>query len=117
MKKTLRVGIASYEEMKARTIAIAKGERTVGKNDPEIWFLSLESMAKILSAKNRALLEIIAEEKLSLTDLAARTGRNKSNLSRTLKTMAQVGLVDLKRENGKLMSNVPYTAISLNLPI
>lgn len=117
MKKTLRIGIASYEEMKARSIAIARGQLTPTRTDPDVWFVSLESMAKILSAKNRALLELIAEEELTLTELAARTGREKSNLSRTLKTMANCGLVDLKRERGRVIPKVPYGAISLNLPI
>lgn len=31
------VGIATYEEMKARTLAIAKGELTPAPDDPTIW--------------------------------------------------------------------------------
>ena len=61
MKKTLTVGIASYEDMKARTMAIARGEYRSSKDEPAIWFTSLESLAKILSARNQALLELIAE--------------------------------------------------------
>lgn len=117
MKQTLRVGIASYEAMKARTRAIARGEHVPGRNEPQVWFVSLESMAKILSDKNRALLELIAEESLSLSDLAVRTGREKSNLSRTLKTMERCGLVQLKKERGRLMPHVSYRNISLQVPI
>ena len=50
---TLKVGIASYEEMKARTIAIARGERRVAPGEPTVWFTSTESFAKVLSAGNR----------------------------------------------------------------
>ncbi len=32
---TLKVGIASYEEMKARTMAVARGEWRVGSNEPK----------------------------------------------------------------------------------
>ena len=59
--KTLRVGIASYEQMKARTIAIARGEYRPAANEPKVWFTSAESFARVLSDHNRALLGITAE--------------------------------------------------------
>ena len=40
---TLKVGIASYEEMKARTLRIARGEHRVAPGEPKIWFTSTES--------------------------------------------------------------------------
>jgi hypothetical protein len=58
---TLKVGIASYEQMKARTLEVARGERRVRKDGPKIWFTSMESFAKVLSDRNRALLSLIAE--------------------------------------------------------
>jgi predicted transcriptional regulator len=117
--KTLHVGIASYKEMKARTLDIARGKLKPSSRDPKIWFASAESFAKVLSDKNRALLETIVEtEPQSLTELAAHTGRKKSNLSRTLKTMEQYGLVSLKQTNeGKIIPRVPYDNISLMLPV
>jgi len=36
--KTLKIGIASLEEMKKRTIAIARGEMKPAKDDPKAWF-------------------------------------------------------------------------------
>ena len=39
---TLKVGIASYEEMKARTMAVARGERRVAADEPKVWFTSTE---------------------------------------------------------------------------
>ncbi|MSP32001.1 MAG: hypothetical protein EXR03_04155, partial [Pseudolabrys sp.] len=48
--KTLKVGIASLEEMKKRTIAIARGEMKPAKDDPKVWFTSPESFAKVLSS-------------------------------------------------------------------
>jgi predicted transcriptional regulator len=75
---TLEVGIASYDEMKARTMAVARGE-------PKVWFTSTESFAKMLSAGNLDLLRVIAEKAPgSLDELARITGKAKSNLSRTL---------------------------------
>jgi predicted transcriptional regulator len=43
---TLKVGIASYEEMKARAIAVARGERRIKADEPKVWFTSMESFAK-----------------------------------------------------------------------
>ena len=73
--KTLKIGIATYEQFKARTIAIARGEYKSQPDEPKIWFTSLESFAKLLSAKNRALLEMIAQTQPgSLQELAEKTG-------------------------------------------
>ena len=38
---TLKVGIASYQEMKARTLAMARGERRIAANEPKVWFTSM----------------------------------------------------------------------------
>ena len=59
---TLKVGIASYDEMKARTMAMAQGKRCVKADEPKVWFTSTESFAKVLSAGNRELLRVIAEK-------------------------------------------------------
>ena len=106
---TLKVGIADYEEMKARTMRIARGEEKPAPSDPKVWFTSTESFAKVLSAGNRDLLRVIAEQAPgSLEELSQITGRAKSNLSRTLKTMAQYGLVELKRDNKRMVPLVRY---------
>jgi predicted transcriptional regulator len=116
---TLKVGIASYEEMKARTLAVARGERRIARDEPKVWFTSTESFAKVLSAANRDLLRVIAEQAPgSLDDLARITGRAKSNLSRTLKTMAGYGLITLERgERGRITPKVSYDRVELDLPL
>lgn len=116
---TLRVGVASYDEIKALTLAIARGQRRLAPREPRIWFPSTESFAKVLSAGNRELLRVIAEESPgSLEELAQLTGRKKSNLSRTLKTMANYGLVRLeRRERGRIAAKVIYDRIELELPL
>lgn len=114
---TLKVGIASYEDMKARTMAIARGELKPMADDPKVWFTSTESFAKVLSNRNRALLATIAAtHPASLQELADQTGRKTSNLSRTLKTMERYGFVSLHRgDRGRIRPEVPYHAISLEL--
>lgn len=116
--KSLKIGIASYKDMKVRTMAIARGELRPKVGEPKVWFTSTESFAKVLSNKNRALLAIIAtSHPTSLQELAKRTGRKASNLSRTLKTMEHYGLVRLHRgERGRIRPEVPYRSISLDLP-
>jgi predicted transcriptional regulator len=117
--RTLRVGIASYEQMKARTLAIARGEYKPAAGEPKVWFASAESFARVLSDRNRALLRIIAESSPdSLARLAELTGREKSNLSRTLKTMERYGFVQLNRgARGSVIPRVPYQQVSLTLPL
>jgi len=116
---TLRVGIASYEEMKARTMAVARGERRIAPNEPKVWFTSTESFAKVLSAGNRELLRVIAEKAPgSLDELALLTGKAKSNLSRTLRTMEGYGLVVLERgDRGRITPKVMYDRVELDLPL
>ena len=117
--RTLRVGIASYEQMKARTIAIARGKCKPAAGEPKVFSTSAESFARVLSDRNRALLGIIAESgPESLGRLAELTGRKKSNLSRTLRTMEKYGFVQLSRgARGSVIPRVPYQKISLTLPL
>ena len=116
---TLKIGIASAADYKARTMAIARGELKPSAQSPKVWFTSIESVAKILSDRNRELLTVIAEEKPeSLQALVERTGRAKSNLSRTLKTMERYGLVRMeKRPNRALAPRTTYDDIRLDLSL
>ncbi len=116
---TLKVGIASYEEMKARTMAAARGQRRVSSDEPQVWFTSTESFAKVLSAGNRELLRVIAEKVPgSLDELARITDRAKSNLSRTLRTMEGYGLVRLERgQRGCITPKVMHDRMELDIPL
>ncbi len=105
--------------MKARTLAIARGELRPKPGDPKVWFTSPESFAKLLSNRNRALLAQIAEtHPSSLDELATTTGRTPGNLSRTLKTMERYGLVRLhKGERGRVRAEVPYRDVQLEMTL
>lgn len=117
--KTLKIGISSYDRMKQRTMAIARGEHGPTQGEPTVWFTSIEGFAKVLSGRNRELLATIAREKPdSLTELAELAGRNKSNLLRTLKTMSRYGLVELKKgRRGTLVLRVPYDQVRLDVAL
>jgi len=60
----MKIGIASLDAYKARTFAIARGERTPGKKEPKVWLRSTGSPASVLIEKNRALLTKIADQQL-----------------------------------------------------
>lgn len=117
--KTLQIGIASYERMKARTMAIARGEQEPAKAEPTVRFTSIESFEKVLPERNRELLARIARENPdSLTWLATLAGRSKSNLSRTLKTISRYGLVELEQgRRGTLVPRVPYNQVRLDVSL
>lgn len=107
----------TFQEFKDYTLAVARGERTVEPSEPKVWveplkggkrrqegvqFASLEAGAKLLSAKNRALLRTIAErEPRSVTELAAMTGRAEQNVLRTLNKLAAAGVVRLDKGEGR----------------
>ena len=115
-RKILRVGIMSYDDYKKRTIAIARGEYKTSSHEPKIWFNSIETMAKVLSKKNQELLKIITvQHPESITSLSQMTGRAKSNLSRTLKTMEGYGLIELVKEDRKIRPVVKASGIRLDI--
>lgn len=101
--KSIVIGIRPQEEIRARMLSIARGEYKPKPSDPKIWFTSMRSLAEVLSDENRALLRLISERHPeSITSLAELTGRKTSNLSRTLKTMANYGLVEMQRDKNQV---------------
>jgi predicted transcriptional regulator len=117
--KVLRVGIAPRQAIFQYVKDVVAGRRRRKPDDPDVWFSSVESFAKVLSEKNRVLLAMIAETHPDSIDaLAEASGRAKSNLSRTLKTMANYGLVKLERGEGrKLRPVVTFGRVELSLKV
>jgi predicted transcriptional regulator len=118
-RKTLKVGIAPRSVVFEHMRDVVSGRRRRAADDPDIWFSSVESFAKVLSDKNRALLSMIAEtEPDSIDALAATSGRAKSNLSRTLRTMERYKLVRLDKGQGrKLRPVVTFERVQLSLKV
>ena len=93
-----------------RTIAIAKGDYKPRKDEPKIWFESLNSMAQVLSSENQELLKTIIEHNpSSISELEEISKRAKSNLSRTLKTLERYGIVEIIKKNGRKIPKVKAT--------
>jgi predicted transcriptional regulator len=117
-KKVLKIGILSREDYKKRTIAIARGEYKPKKDEPKIWFESINSMAQVLSSENQKLLKVISEKNpTSLKELEIATGRKSSNLSRTLKTMSRYGIVDLVKKDKSIKPVVKATDFNVEFGI
>jgi len=117
MKKTLKIGVAPREVIARYTRDVIGARRRHKAGDPDIWFTSVESLAKVLSERNRKLLALIAERRPDSIDaLAAASGRGKSGLSRTLHTMARYGFVRLEKGEGrKLRPIVTFERVELRL--
>ena len=100
----------SKELYRQRTIDIAKGIYKPKVEEPKVWFESIKSMAQILSSENQSLLQVILDNHpKSLKELEELTGRAKSNLSRTLKTLERYGIVALHKEKNSLVPEVKAT--------
>ena len=109
--------LGTFQEFKKFTLDVVKGKRQVDPSEPKIWvdstdsadagvreirFQSLEAGAKLLSAKNRALLRLIAERHpKSVSELASLAGRAEQNVLRTLHKLSAVGLVRLDKGEGR----------------
>lgn len=115
----LKVGIAPRDAILRYRREIMFGRRRRDPNDPDVWFTSVESFAKILSERNRDLLALICERHPeSIDELAQASGRAKSNLSRTLRTMERYGLVRLEKGKGrKLRPVVTFDKVELRLAV
>lgn len=118
-RRVLRIGIAPRAAIERYTRDIAAGRRRRGAGDPDIWFSSVESFAKVLSDRNRDLLTLIAARQPGSIDaLATASGRAKSNLSRTLRTMERYGLVRLEKGAGRrLKPIVTFADVELTLRV
>ncbi len=108
--RVMKVGIISKKDYIKRTVAIAKGDYKPRKDEPKVWFDSVKSMAQVLGNENQQLLKLIIDHKPhSLSELGRISNRKKSNLSRTLKTLEKYGIVELSKEEGKIVPRVLAT--------
>ena len=99
--KKLKIGIASLEEQKRRTISLAAGARSRGPGEPHIWFASLKAAAEVLD-RNKELLRLMVEEHPdSIQELARLSGRASGNLSRSLKRLEACGIVKMEKVGRK----------------
>ena len=102
-----KIGIMPESLVRNRMLAIASGTYQIENDEPKIWYSSINAICQILNEKNIALLRLIEKEKPeSLTELAQLTGRQKSNLSNTLKALAEKGFIRLEKGTGNVLKPV-----------
>jgi predicted transcriptional regulator len=112
--KTIVIGIMPQDKIRERIYAIARGKYKPKPSEPKIWFTSMKSLSEVLSDDNRALLKVIKEaQPESISSLAEMIGRKPGNLSRTLKTMSNYGIVEMKREKNHVRPIVKGTAFCI----
>ncbi len=114
--KTLKIGIAGCDRMRARAVENVSGEHEPARGEPTVRFISIEIFTKMLSQCNRELLAMIAQERPdSLTELADLAERSKPDLLRTLTMMSCYGLVELEEgQHGTQVPRVLYDRVSLD---
>lgn len=96
--KTVKIGVMPEDKLRQYMLDIAAGRIVPKRGTPKIWFHSIKSLAEVLSDNNRALLKIIAdEEPETIKELAQLSGRQPSNLGRTLKTFERYGFIKMEK--------------------
>ena len=114
MNKLLKVGIASVQEQRARSLAIAAGTRQRGDDEPHVWFPSVAAMARVLSDDNMALLKAVREQRPdSMDTLAKAVGKHAPNVSRSLHTMAAYGLVEFIKNGRTITPQATFEHLSV----
>jgi predicted transcriptional regulator len=122
--------IGTFQEFQAYTIAVARGRKKVRADEPRVWierrdsntampvrFTSLEAGAKLLSAKNRHLLHLIAtHEPQSVSELATLANRAPQNVQRTLRRLSAAGIVRFSRGQGRALRPI-VTARKVHIEI
>ena len=116
--KKLKIGIMARDKFQRRLIDIAAGRYTPKRGEPKVWFSSMKSLGEVLSDNNIRLLKIINEHQpQSIGELATLSGRQSSNLSRTLRTMEKYGIVELKKNARKLQPITKTTEFDIQYAI
>ena len=114
MNKVLKVGIATVQEQRARSLAIAAGTRQRGDDEPHVWFPSVSAMARVLSDENMALLKAVREQRPDSMDTLARVvGKHAPNVSRSLHTMAAYGLVEFVKHGRTVTPQATFEHLSV----
>jgi len=97
MMKTVRIGVASDQEIRRRVLDIASGRIKADAQDPKIWVRSVDEFRKLLSEKNINMLAAIRlHQPASVSELARQMQEDQGNLTKRLKMLASFGLVELK---------------------
>jgi predicted transcriptional regulator len=114
--KKVRIGIMSSNKFRKRMMDIAAEKYKPKAGEPNVWFSSMKSLSEVLSDRNMQLLRTIVEEKpASIKELSVISGRQSSNLSRTLKTFESYGFVKMEEQASSRAKRPVVKAINFNI--
>ncbi len=117
--KTIRIGVASDQEIRSRMLDIAAGRIRPSAQEPKIWVRSVDEFRKLLSEKNMTLLAAIRSQRpKSVSELARNMQEDQGNLTKRLKMLASFGLVELEegeRTRGRI-ALVPKVSFDRIIP-
>lgn len=112
MERILKVGIMLPEERQKQILKSIKTKTPPSPNEPKVFFDSLDSFAKLFNHKNKVLLNFIHENpKASISELANLVGRKQSNLSKILKKLEVIGIIEFKKDGRKRIPFVLYDKV------
>jgi predicted transcriptional regulator len=95
----LEIGFASREQMKDRTIAIAKGLYKPASDEPKVWFSSLEQLYAVFSQQNMLLLEMLRTvPDMPLEALARHFKSDEKRITEQLHVLGRLGFVDIRED-------------------
>lgn len=116
MNKTLKVGVATVQQQRARSLAIASGMQVRTADEPTVWFPSVSAMARVISDENLALLKTIREQHPdSIEALAVAVGRHAPNVSRSLHSMVPFGLVNLVKKGRAVIPETTLEHVTVEI--
>jgi predicted transcriptional regulator len=118
--KRVRIGIrdlkSALDDFVRTAQAVERGEKV--KKRTGVYFTSMEAFRKVLTVQRMNLLHLIREAKpASLHELARLARRNIKNVSDDVRYLAQVGLVELKGSEKKIIALVNYDKILLEIAV
>lgn len=92
---------------------MAKRRLLARRGEPKLWVHSAQRLGKLIDENWPLLQEIRRRPPHSMSELAGRTGRSLSNLSRTLKSLERCGLVSFEPDDLRKRPRVTYDRIEL----
>lgn len=102
-----KIGVMREDLIRKRLLAIAQGKYRPSKDEPKVWYASFNAISRILCQENIELLRMLDLEKPeTITELAEISGRAKSNLSNTLKSLSDKGFARLEKGRGNTIKPV-----------
>ena len=118
--KEVEIRIESLEEATSNAVKTAEGISTGKKIKPRkvIAFEDLATLRRIITDERIRLLKLIRkEEPKSILSLAKIAKRKYANVFNDVKTLEELGLIELGKENHALEPKANYQKLKIEIPV